>query len=224
MVCELDSAGLRDQLVNQEITTKRAEADLEQAKKTLEVAEISVKEYLEGTFPELQQNAEGAIALAKSELARAEERLKWSDRMLEIGYVTQQQNYSDQLALQKAEFSLREAETKLKVLEKYTKDKQVKELQAAVEKARSDMLAKQSAYELEKTKEQKLGDQIDKCILTAPSNGLVVYSNEQNRFGGSNQALIEEGASVRERQKIFSLPDLDRCASTPRSTSRWWTG
>lgn len=210
LVCELDSAALRDQLINQEITTKQREADLEQAKKTLEVAEIAVREYLEGTFPEQEQNAEGAIALAKSELARAQERLEWSNRMLDIGYVTQQQNYSDKLALQKAEFSLREAETKLRVLRDYTKQKQVKELQAAVEKATSDMLAKQSAYELEKAKEEKLKRQIERCKILAPSNGLVVYANDQNRFGSSNQQLIEEGATVRERQRIFSLPDLDQ--------------
>lgn len=210
LVCELDSASLRDQLINQEITTKQREADLEQSKKTLEVAEISVREYLEGTFPEQDQNAQGSIALARSELAQADERLKWSNRMLEIGYVTMQQNYSDKLALQKATFSLQEATTKLMVLREYTKEKQVKELQASVEKARSDMLAKQSAFELEKTKEERLRTQIVKCKIYAPSNGLIVYVNEQNRFGGSNQQIIEEGATVRERQRIFSLPDLDK--------------
>lgn len=210
LVCELDSASLRDQLINQEITTKQREADLEQSKKTLEVAEIAVREYLEGTFPELEQNALGSIALAKSELAQAEERLKWSNRMLEIGYVTMQQNYSDKLQLQKSEFSLQEATTKLKVLQEYTREKQVKELQASVEKSRSDMLAKQSAYSLEQTKEERLRTQIEKCKIYAPSNGLIVYANEQNRFGGSNQQIIEEGATVRERQRIFSLPDLDQ--------------
>ena len=210
LVCELDSAGLRDQLTNQEITTKRAEADLEQAKKTLEVAEIGVREYIEGTFPESEQSAEGQIKLAESELIRAQERLEWSDRMLQIGYVTQSANMSDRLTLQRAEFSLREAETKLKVLRIYTKEKQLKELQATVEKARSDMYARQSTYELEKEKEQKLKAQIEKCKLYAPADGLVVYANEQNRFGGSNQALIEEGAAVRERQAIFRLPDISK--------------
>ncbi|HEV3168265.1 MAG TPA: efflux RND transporter periplasmic adaptor subunit, partial [Isosphaeraceae bacterium] len=31
-----------------------------------------------------------------------------------------------------------------------------------------------------------------------------------NRFGGSNTPQIEEGAQVRERQKIFSLPDITK--------------
>jgi RND family efflux transporter MFP subunit len=209
LVCELDSANLRDQLINQEISTKRAEADLEQAKKTEEVAQIAVKEYLEGTFPQDIQSAEGQIKLAESDLIRSQERLEWSDRMLQIGYVTSSQNQADRLTLQKAEFTLRENQTKKAVLEKYTKDKQMKELQANVEKAKSDRYAKESTYDLEKTKQEKLAKQIDKCKLFAPGDGLIVYANEQGRFG-SNQAMIEEGAAVRERQRIFSLPDISK--------------
>lgn len=207
VVCELDSANLRDQLVTQEITTKRAFADLEQAQKTREVAEISVKEYLEGTFPQEQESAEGQIKLAEADLVRARERSEWSDKMLKIGYVTSSQNTADHLTLQKSEFSLREARTKLEVLQKYSRQKQVKELQANVEKALSDELAKKATYELEMSKERKLKVQIASCTLKAPGKGLVVYANEANRFG-SNQPQIEEGASVRERQKIFSLPDI----------------
>jgi RND family efflux transporter MFP subunit len=209
LVCELDSANLRDQLINQEISTKRAESDLEQSKKTEEVAQIAVKEYLEGTFPQDIQSAEGQIKLAESDLIRSQERLEWSDRMLQIGYVTSSQNQADKLTLQKAEFTLRENQTKKTVLEKYTKDKQMKELQANVEKAKSDRLAKEQTYELEKTKQEKLAKQIDKCKLYAPGDGLIVYANEQGRFG-SNQAMIEEGAAARERQRIFSLPDISK--------------
>ena len=52
--------------------------------------------------------------------------------------------------------------------------------------------------------------QIENCKLFAPGDGLVVYANDPNRFGGSSQPQIEEGATVRERQKIFSLPDISK--------------
>lgn len=68
-VCELDSSGLRDRLINQEIATKQAEANLEQARTSLDIAEIAVREYLEGLYPLEEQTGEGRIALAKSELA-----------------------------------------------------------------------------------------------------------------------------------------------------------
>ncbi len=209
LVCELDSANLRDQLVNQEIATKKAEADLEQAKKTREVAEIAVREYVEGTFPQDEQSAEGQIKLAEADHIRAQDKLEWSDRMLAIGYVTVTQNQSDKLTLQKCQFTLRENQTKLAVLRKYTREKQVKELQANVAKATSDQLAKTATFGLEKSKEEKLRKQIAKCKMFAPGDGLIVYANEQNRFG-SNAPLIEEGATVRERQRIFSLPDISK--------------
>ena len=96
------------------------------------------------------------------------------------------------------------------MLEKYTKDKTIKELKSEVEKAQSDELAKQPTWELEKAKEAKLEQQIENCKLLAPGDGLVVYANDPSRFGGSTQPQIEEGATVRERQKIFSLPDITK--------------
>src|SRR5262249_50837210 len=65
-------------------------------------------------------------------------------------------------------------------------------------------------WDLENTKQKKLEVQIENCRLVAPGDGLVVYANDPNRFGGSSQPQIEEGAVVRERQKIFSLPGISR--------------
>ncbi len=208
MVCELDSAALRDNLVNQEIATKRAEADFENAKKTREVAEIAVQEYKEGTYKQEVQTINGEITLAKSELERAKDRLKWSKMMFDNKYVSESQVIADNLADIKAEISLGQAERKMVVLTNYTYKKQLTELEANVEKAKSDELAKQQAYELEAAKLEKLRKQIDKTKLFAPDDGLIVYANETNNFRGNNQPLIEEGAVVRERQKIFSLPDI----------------
>ena len=50
LVGELDSASLRDQLINQKIATKAAEAAYQNAKLAREVAEIAVKEYEEGIY------------------------------------------------------------------------------------------------------------------------------------------------------------------------------
>ncbi|MFO0909667.1 MAG: HlyD family efflux transporter periplasmic adaptor subunit [Isosphaeraceae bacterium] len=210
LVCELDSASLKDQLTNQVITTKGAEANFQNAKLTREVAEIAVTEYLEGIYKQDYETARGEIALAESDMKRAEDRLDWSDKMFKKGYISLGQNISERLALQRAKFSLEQAQTKLKVLEQYTKEKTVKELKSEVEKARSDELAKQSTWELEKTKEEKLKRQITNCKLYAPNEGLVVYANDPGRGFGQQTPQVEEGATVRERQKIFSLPDTTK--------------
>jgi HlyD family secretion protein len=60
------------------------------------------------------------------------------------------------------------------------------------------------------SKEKKLEKMIGYCEIKAPSDGLVVYANDPGRNFGSTQPQIEEGATVRERQKIFSLPDITK--------------
>jgi HlyD family secretion protein len=210
LVCELDSAALSDQLTSQMITTKGAEAAFQNAKLTREVGEIAVIEYVEGIFKQDLETVKGEIALAQADLKRAEDRLEWSDKMLKKGYVSLGQNISDNLTLQRAKFAVEQAQTKKDVLLTYTKHKTEKELQSEVKKSLSDELAKQSTWELEKSKEEKLRKQIANCKLVAPADGIVVYANDPGRMGGQQTPQIEEGAAVRERQKIFSLPDISK--------------
>jgi len=209
IVCELDSASLKDLLNNQKISTQQAEASYKQVKLTREVAQVAVEEYVKGIFKQEKATADGEIALAKSDLTRAIDRLDWSTRMYDKGYVSLAQNIADKLALERAKFEKEQSETKLDVLLRFTRDKTVKELESDVEKAKADELSKQSTFELERTKEAKLERQIAACTLKAPGDGIVVYANEQGRMG-QNSVQVEEGAAVRERQKIFSLPDTTK--------------
>ncbi len=210
VVAELDSASLRDLLINQRITTQQAEASYKQARLVREVAEYAVKEYVEGIYKQDLATYKGQIALAAADQKRAIDRLTWSSEMKIKGYVSLATNLADQLTKQQADFDLEQAMTQLDVLEKYTKEKQIKSLSSDVEKAKADELSKQSSLTLEQTKEKKLERQIEKCTLKAPAEGIVVYANDPGRMGGQQAVQIEEGASVRERQKIFSLPDMTK--------------
>ena len=210
LVCELDSAALRDQLTNQQITTKSAAANYENAKLTREVAEIAVTEYVEGIYVQDLQTVEGEIKLAESDLSRQEDRVDWCGGCSIRAMFRWQPRMPKSCALRKPGLRSRQGQSKRKVLVDYTRGKTIKELQSEVEKARSDELAKKATWELETSKEKKLEKQIAACRLVAPNDGLVVYANDPNRAFGSNQPQIEEGATVRERQKIFSLPDIDR--------------
>ena len=209
-VCQLDSAALNDQLTNQRITTKSASASWTNATLTREVAEIAVVEYEEGVYKQDFATVRGEIKLAESDLSRAEDRLDWARRMYEKGYVSLASKNSEEFTLKKTRFALEQAEGKLKVLVDYTRGKTIKELKSEVEKAHSDELAKKATWDLESSKEKKLERQIAACEIKASSDGLVVYANDPGRAFGSSQPQIEEGAQVRERQKIFSLPDISR--------------
>ena len=76
LVCQLDSASLKDQLVNQMITEKSAATAYENAKLTREVAELAVLAYDEGTLPHERTAVNGAIIVAQSAIDKAEHRLE----------------------------------------------------------------------------------------------------------------------------------------------------
>src|SRR5262249_6185769 len=126
LVCELDSASLRDQHTNQKIATQGAEASYQNAKLTREVAEIAVTEYVDGIYKQDKATIQGEIKLAESDLARAADRVDWATRMNKKGYVSDAQKISEVLNLQKAKFTLEQNQSKLDVLETYTKQKTIK--------------------------------------------------------------------------------------------------
>jgi RNA polymerase sigma factor (sigma-70 family) len=226
VVAELDSATLRDQLVNQKIATQSAEAAYQNARLTREVAEIAVKEYVDGVYLQDRATVQGEIGLTKSarEMARAKvDRARRARQKL--GDVISQKvpgiTTADVLAeldiddrIEKSEhdllretFALEKMQKKLDVLDNYTKPKTLKELQTEVQKARALELAKKQTFQLERDNEFKLEKQIINCKLIAPCDGVVVYANSW--LAGGRNGRIEEGGTVSEAQHILSIFDLD---------------
>jgi HlyD family secretion protein len=209
VVCSLDSAMLKDQLVNQQIATRSAAANYENAKLTREIAEIAVVEYEEGIFKTRFMETEGNIKIADAELALAEDQLNAEAKEKQPELVIK----SAKLATLRARFALEKAQTRKKLLVDYTKVKKTKELQSSVAKARADELAKKAIWALEDSKEKKLERQIASCTIVAPRDGTLVYAPPnrnrvvQKRDGTlvNQPAVIEEGATVRERQILFEI-------------------
>lgn len=225
LVCELDSAGLRDQLVNQEIAEQRASAAYQNAKLSREVAEIAVAEYVEGIFKQDLYTLKSEIAGAEAAIQKAEDRLDRTQlarrRMNEVAKdaaktpadIAAELDIVDRLenaeqSVQKERKTLALAKAKLDVLEKYTREKTTKALKVEAERKRTQELGKQEAWVLEKNKVAKLKRQIEACRIFAPRDGVIVYANNSSRPGGYGRPQIEEGVTVRERQMIASVLDL----------------
>lgn len=76
ILARVDAAdALRSRVAEAEIALKRARSAADTAAKAREIAEITVKEYLEGSAPLRRAEICGAIKLAESELERAKARL-----------------------------------------------------------------------------------------------------------------------------------------------------
>jgi HlyD family secretion protein len=144
--CGFGLAAHRARTAHRARLTKAASAYVN-AKLTREGAEIAVVEYRAGIYKQDLKAVEAEIARAKSDQARAEDRLVWITGLIDMGYVPRFERLLEDVALQNANFSLEQAEEKKKMLELYTTDKTIKELESAVKQARADAEAKNTAYE-----------------------------------------------------------------------------
>ena len=151
--------------IEQEIATKKAEADFEKARTAAQVAEIALDEYVKGTFPQDAMTAEGELTLAKSERARATDRLHWTKRMVDGGWISPLQLLADQAAELKARISEKTAQDKIRVLNDFTKKRTTTELAAGIERAKSEMLAREADWVGSKLKLARLEREIDQGVL-----------------------------------------------------------
>lgn len=211
-IVKLDTSAIDDKLNSQRLVYEKALATQIQAQEDLEAAEISVKEYEEGTFVQSLQQIEAEIRIALENLRSAENQLVYSKRMVRKGFSSSLQREADEFAVERARLELDAANTRKKVLVEFTKLKTMKDLGAKHAAAKARLQSEDTGLKLEKARLDRLQDQLKNCIITAPARGMVVYANDSrgsSRFGSSgSSSTVEEGAMVRESQALVRLPDL----------------
>ena len=241
LLIQLDASGLEDQKMQQQITVLNTEAayirarenlavaksqagsDIVKAKLDYTFAEVDLKKYLEGEYPQELQQAEAEITLAREELQRAEDKLEWSQRLHREGYITRTELQADELAAKRKELDVQLAESKLELLRKFTHMRKLKELRSNLEQttealdrvkrkavadtvqAEAELKAKESEFKRQQMKLQKLNDQIAECKIMAPVEAMVVYATtgKSKRY---SKNPIEEGLEVQEGQELIHMP------------------
>ncbi len=244
LVCELDASVLVDKHTQQQINVTQAEAAMQQAEKEVDIqqttndssieaamlahdlAEIDLEKFKEGDFEQQRIELQSAVNVNRENLSRAKEYLNYLERLVKKGYRMQSDLDAERIAFSKAENDREVAETKLHVLNTYTRKRTMKELDAkvgeterqikrskdqadaAMAQKTADRRAKNLTYEVQSNILERLENQIKACKLYAPQDGQVVYANTRDGRQ-SDQVLIDIGATVKERQPIINLPDLD---------------
>ena len=77
-------------------------------------------------------------------------------------------------------------------------------------KAASILETAKLTYEKELMKLRDIEREIDKCYLRAPEPGMVVYYVEERARWSSTPTMIAQGESVKEGQKLMSIPNLHK--------------
>jgi multidrug resistance efflux pump len=153
-------------------------------------------------------------------LEQARDRASFSDRMVKKEFMSASQAQADLFALRKVEkdaqvlkFEYEQSVTKFtRALDEAKKNlERVKEQTKTNEKtAMALVTTTKGVYEQEKSRYHDIEDEIKKCKVYAPQDGMVVYVvPEQARFGGgAQQSIVAQGEPVREGQKMMMIPDL----------------
>jgi HlyD family secretion protein len=200
------------------------------AQTKLELAKIDLEKYQKGDYPQALKDVEGRIKISESDVEQQRDRAAWAQRMLKKGYYTVSQSDSEQSKLQSLELTLAKVMEEKRVLtndvygDKKRKEtdfknsvdvaalglSQVENQWIATEvQYRTDRDTKKSLYDQAASKYKDIEEEIRKCKLYAPEDGLVVYYvAEKTRWGVGRQELVAQGEAVSENQKLMQIPDL----------------
>lgn len=182
-----------------------------------------------GEFQQKLDELNGKVTQEQSNVQMYQEKAAWSDQMVKKKYVADSQAEADRLKLASSKETLRNLQAQRDILINYDRKKALadfrskagaarlmlaqKELEADAKREQAD-IARQTArsvYFQEREKLKEIEDQLRECRIVAPQKGIVVYFvNESGRFGGTPQGLIEQGAQVKEGQKMLRIPNLDQ--------------
>jgi len=247
---ENSQAALTDGEQRLEILKKQNESDITQAELKVKFAEMDLKKYLGDSLAESivgrseainfavlirsdnlggealnkKRALETKIDLAKEEVARAKDKVEWSQRLSEKGYVTKMELEADKLSLQQKEVSQEQADLEYQLFLKYDFTKQVEKLLSDYEEAQSELDRVKATAESKRIQEQanlrnkrathilntnNLRDierNIEQCIIRASSQGFVTYASSNRPW--ASQSPIQPGTSIRQYQELFNLPDF----------------
>ncbi len=205
LLCEMDASAYTELVSNQEIAVEQARTNRMQAALDLDVARIALEAFREGERVQTETAYMGQISLAQADLTRESDRLIWLKRMVAKGYASLAQLRSEQMSLERLTISLRKSEVSLQNYKRFTAPKQIVMLQSKVIGAQATLGYQTIRLNREEERLAHYKSMVDRCTIRAPHSGYVVYANRSGR-----PPVVYEGASVRERMPLFTLPDQSK--------------
>jgi HlyD family secretion protein len=179
------------------------------------------------------------ITLAESRFEQASDTLMWTQKLYDKKYVAETELRGDQLAMQSSKIQTERAKTALELFRLYEFPKEAEKLlsdhdeaereldrikanaRSRLAQAQAKLDSNEAKYSLEKERLEKLRKQFDACTIRAPVPGQVVYSSSTMDRWMRRNYPIEIGATVRERQKIISIPDTSKMKVEVKIHETW---
>ncbi|MBP8258468.1 MAG: efflux RND transporter periplasmic adaptor subunit [Verrucomicrobia bacterium] len=169
------------------------------------------------------------LMLSTQELMQAEINLNGTRRLFSSNFISKTELDNQELSVRRSKVKTQSADTALDLFIRFELTKSAEEFLSKYDEAlrmlertrkeaisklaqsRARLMSAESRFRIESEQRRDLHDQLSKCVIRAERPGLVVYGGgsggDDRRFYGSEEQ-IREGATVRERQSIITIPDM----------------
>jgi HlyD family secretion protein len=219
------------------IQEKDNETNLRKAELKVTLAELALKQWLEGDDRKKRQELDLQISKATLELQRLAERYLRSQELYDEDFVSKDERDRDEVAYIEAISAYTTALLARDVYENYERVKEEKSKLSDLEEARSELervklnnaneLAnKQTRLESQRERVaiverrlEKLRKDLAAATITAPSDGLVVYATSMERFmwgRGGDSGGLQIGQQVWPNQLLMILPNTNEMIAAVR--------
>lgn len=202
----LDSLFIEEQVDERTKYSNWSQSAADASAARLANAELAVHEYDHGRFRTEVMSQEKDIAVAKSALQNARDRLKHASAMASSGFVSELEIEERRFAVEQAILGLKLKETQLKVLQEFTYKEQLQTLRGQFTAAKATHEANVERAMADASRRDRAVEELPFCVLRAERDGLVIHPNAAQW----ESAPISEGTNVHKDQVLLLMPDLDR--------------
>lgn len=212
------------------IQQSAVDSDIQAAELDVRLAKLALAKYEQGQRLVSLIEASNKLVQAEAQLAVNAETYTWTTNLASKGYETKQKVDGDRLAVLNNQNNVIVFSNQIWMLQEFDIPKELETLKAQVSQAEkglervlaqskaklaqanADLLTQSNTLSLNLRKLERDRKNLEATKIHAPQDGLVVYAVGENRF--SSESLVEEGATVRNRQELIKLPDTSRMKVT----------
>lgn len=212
-----------------EILRSQHESEMSNARLRVELAELALEEWREGSVKARRQELELSIEVANKDLERLRIKYDEAKNLAVQGFISQEELRNDEISFMRAQSSVRRAELDEWVYDNYQHKREEKQKlsdvdqtteelkrvrarhEAEIARKLDDLASRRGQYDIRAVRTADFERQLGQTVVRAPRAGLVVYASSiQSNNRGNDQQTLQIGSELRKNQEILYLPDMSQ--------------
>ena len=216
-----------------DIKTNEAESAKKEAEVKLALATLDLAKWVSGEVPQKRRKLKLELERAGRKLTRAKRDNRLSQELYAERFISQNELEESEDAVIDSEDELATGILNIEVYNSYTHQREEKEKNSEVEQAQAELQrtqkknqskiaaaqakleSKRHAFKIRDDRLVELRDQLTKCQIFAPQDGMVVYATSVGRRRWRNDPIMT-GRRVWYNEKLLLLPDTTQMIATLR--------